>query len=364
MNDVFLELKVSKTYKGGFHLQVDAAFPSGVTAIFGPSGSGKTTLLSCIAGLDSPDEGEIWLDGTPLFSSKRKLNMRPDKRHIGYMFQENLLFPQYNVWENIQFGYKLTPLERRKIQPEQLVDLLEIESLLERHPQNLSTGERQRVALARALATSPELLLLDEPLSSLDIGLRGRVLRYLKDLHRRLDIPMVYVSHSISEVLAIADTALVVSNGRQIAFDAPHKVLMEPFVHSLVDAGSLENLLDLQIVETSSRDGLSCAKLGDDAVLWLPAVGPHIRSGDTISAAIRAGDIIVAVDRPNRISARNVLKGRVLGIHKVDSSMLLYADVGRILLVEVTLDALESLDLFEGQEVYLVIKSSSIAVLD
>ena len=364
MNDTFLELKVSKAYEGGFHLEVDAAFPRGVTAIFGPSGSGKTTILSCIAGLDSPDKGEIHLQGTPLFSSKGKLNTRPDRRHVGYMFQENLLFPQYNVWENIQFGYKLTPPERRRIHPEQLVELMELGSLVDRRPQKLSTGERQRVALARALATSPDLLLLDEPLSSLDIGLRGRVLRYLKDIHRSLAIPMVYVSHSISEVLAIADMALVVSNGRQLAFDAPHKVLLEPFVHSLVDTGSLENLLDLQIVETSSRDGLSGARLGDDAVLWLPAVSPQVRPGDTISAAIRAGDIMIAVDRPGRISARNILEARIQGIHKVESSVLLYADVGRLLLVEITPDALDSLGLFEGQGVFLVIKSSSIAILD
>ena len=209
MNDALLDLRVHKTYPG-FTLGVNASFPPGVTAIFGPSGSGKTTILNCIAGLSTPDEGEILLHNRPLYSSSRGLNLRPEKRRVGYMFQESLLFPHYRVRENIFYGFKLTPPGRRRIEPEQLVELLELRPLMERHPSSLSTGERQRVALARALAASPELLLMDEPLGSLDIALRGRILRYLKELHRHLAIPMVYVSHSISEVLAIADMALVI----------------------------------------------------------------------------------------------------------------------------------------------------------
>ena len=361
MNNAFLDLKMSKQYPG-FSLEVDTSFSTGITAVFGPSGSGKTTILNCIAGLSTPDKGEVRLHARPLFSSSEKVNLRPEQRHVGYMFQESLLFPHYRVRENILYGFKLTPPERRKIELEQLVELLELAPLMERRPSNLSTGERQRVALARALATSPELLLMDEPLSSLDVALRGRILRYLKDIHRELAIPMIYVSHSISEVLAIADSALVISHGRQLAFDEPRKVLLEPYVHSLVETGSLENLLDAEIVEHRSGNSLTGAKVGD-ALLWIPGVSPHIETGATVSIAIRAGDIIVAVDRPERISARNILKGRIEGIHRVEGDVLLYADVGTPLLVEITLEALDALELHEGQEVYLVIKSSSIVVL-
>ena len=362
MNDSFLDIRIHKAYPG-FMLEVDASFPAGVTAIFGPSGSGKTTILNSIAGLIAPDGGDIYLHNKPLYSSSGKVNLRPEQRHVGYMFQESLLFPHYRVRENILYGFKLTPPERRKIEPDQLVGLLELGPLLERRPANLSTGERQRVALARALATSPELLLMDEPLSSLDVALRGRILRYLKDIHRELAIPMIYVSHSISEVLAIADRALVISRGRQLAFDEPRKVLLEPYVHSLVETGGLENLLDAEIVEHSPGNSLTGAKIGD-TLLWIPGVPPHIGTGDTISIAIRAGDIIVAVDRPERISARNILKGSVQGIHRVGSNVLLYADVGTSLLVEITPEALDALGLCEGQEVYLVIKSNSIVALD
>ena len=361
MNGAFLDLRLSKAYPG-FKLEVNASFPPGVTAIFGPSGSGKTTILNCISGLITPDQGEIYLHDRPLFSSSQKINHAPEQRHIGYMFQESLLFPHFRVRENILYGFKLTPPERRKVEPEQLVSLLELGPLMDRRPSNLSTGERQRVALARALATSPELLLMDEPLGSLDIALRGRILRYLKEVHLKLDIPLVYVSHSISEVLAIADMALVISRGRQLAFDEPRKVLLEPFVHSLVEMGSLENLLDVRVVEHGSGNSLTSAKIGD-TVLWIPGVPPNIGTGDTISVSISAGDVIVAVDRPSRISARNILKGCIQGIHRVESKVLLYTDIGAPLLVEITPEALDALELREGQEVFLVIKSSSILVL-
>ena len=362
MVDAFLNLRVLKTYPG-FNLEVEATFASGVTAIFGPSGSGKTTILNCISGLATPDEGEISLGGRLLYSSSTGLNLRPEERRLGYMFQESALFPHYRVRENILYGFKLTPPELRKVEPQQLVELLDLGPLMDRRPSNLSTGERQRVALARALATSPELLLMDEPMGSLDIGLRGRILRYLKDLHRRLAIPMVYVSHSISEVLAIADRALVISKGKQLAFDEPRKVLLEPFVHSLLGAGGLENLMDVKVVEHGSTNSLRAAKIGD-TILWVPGLPPDVVNGDTISIAIRAGDIILAVERPSRISARNILRGRIEGIHEIEDSVLLYADVGALLLVEITPEALTELELREGQDVYLVIKSSSIMVLD
>ena len=362
MDDSYLELRLRKTYSE-FQLELYVSIPTGITAVFGPSGSGKTTLLNCIAGITTPDEGDIRLRDRSLFSSVSKINLGPERRRVGYMFQDGLLFPHYRVRENILYGYRMTPPERRRVEPEQLVELLELAPMMERRPATLSTGERQRVALARALATSPDLLLMDEPLGSLDMALRGKVLRYLKTVHQELAIPMLYVSHSISEVLAIADRALVISRGRQLAFDEPRKVLMEPFVHSLVETGSLENLLDMEVVEHRSGNSLTGARAGD-AVLWVPGVRSGTREGDTLSVSIRASDIIVAVEEPTRISARNILKGRIQGIHRVGDYVLLYADVGTTLTVEITPDAVSELELEQGQEVFLVIKSSSILVLD
>ncbi len=358
----FLELAATKRYPT-FELRVDASIPPGITAIFGPSGSGKTTVLDCIAGLRHPEEGEIALNGRMLASSAGNIRLRPEERRIGYMFQEGFLFPHYSVIDNISYGYKRTPRERRWIQPEQLVELLDLGSLLERRPANLSSGERQRVALARALATSPELLLLDEPLSALDMGLRGRILRYLKTVHRDLSIPMLYVSHAISEVMAIADMVLVISHGKQMAFDQPRKALLEPYVHSLVGPGSLENMLDGHVEEQQPGGSLTAVKSGE-AVLWISGIPREMGHADPISVAIPARDIIVALDAPSRMSARNVLRGCVESIHPMDASVLVYADVGTSIAAEITPEALESLGLREGQDVYLVIKSSSIMALD
>ena len=362
MGAATLDVRMRKSYPD-FTLEVEASIPHGITAVFGPSGSGKTTLLNSIAGLVVPDEGSIVLGGRTLFASQGRVNLRPERRRVGYMFQESLLFPHRSVWQNILFGYNLTPPEQRRIEPDRLVGLLGLEALVDRRPVNLSTGEAQRVALARALATSPELLLLDEPLAALDLSLRGRVLRYLKDVYRELGIPMVYVSHNISEVLAIADRTLVISRGRQLAFDHPRKVLLNPFVHSLVEAGSLENLLEVTVSGRGPGNSLVGARLGD-STLWIPAVPPQVDDCDVISVAIRAGDIIVAVDRLEGISARNILEGRIQSIHRVGGAVLLYTDVGAPLLVEITPEALESLGLREGQDVFLVIKSNSIMVLD
>ena len=354
-----LDLRVRKCY-AGFNLSVSASVPSGIVAIFGPSGSGKTSLLNCISGLVSPDEGEISLRGQILFSSSQGINLPPEQRRIGYMFQESLLFPHLKVRDNILYGYNLTSPSIRRIDPSQLVTLLELDPLMDRRPENISVGERQRVVLARALATSPNLLLLDEPLASLHMGIKGRILRYLKAVHRDLSIPMLYVSHSMSEVLAIADKAIILDNGRQIAFDEPRKTLRDLGTTPTMESVSLENLLDVEIMEHRRSNGVSLGMV-DGTTLILPYVDEKV--GTRISISVPAAGIILAVRRPEGISARNVLEARIEGIHALGTGILVYARINELWLVEITPDALTDLDLYEGQKVYLVIKSSSIIPL-
>ena len=355
-----LDLQFRKTYPD-FTLSVSTSFPAGIVAVFGPSGSGKTTILNCVAGLLTPDEGEIALKGQTLFSHAEGINLSPERRRIGYMFQESLLFPHLTVKENIHYGYKLTPTHMRRIDPSHLVEMLELGPLINRRTPSLSAGERQRVVLARALATSPDLLLLDEPLANLHVSIKGRILRYLKAVHGELSMSMVYVSHSISEVLALAHKVLVLDRGRQVAYDEPRRLLGQPVAVPVVHTESLENLFDVTVSEHRPASGISLANLGD-TVLALPHLNHEV--GKVISIAIKASDVILAAERPRKISARNILEARVDSVHLMGYSVLVHAHLEEPWVIEITPDALANLDLKDGGSIYLIVKSSSIMLLD
>ena len=346
---------------GDFALECEARFGDGVTAIFGPSGSGKSTLLNSIAGLVRPDVGEIRFRGEALYSSNEGINVPPEIRRFGYVFQDSALFPHMSVSDNIHYGYKLTPREDRRIEPSQVVELLQLKRLLDRGVSNLSGGERQRVALARALAISPRLLLLDEPLASLDGGLRGVILGYLKRIRHELDIPMIYVSHSISEVMALADNALVLKDGKVVAFGQPSEALVMPEVSAFAQFDTLENFLDGVVGKRYDDEDLAELEVGNASLL---AVGVKRNEGESLTVSIRAGDIIVSRQIPPQTSARNAIRATVSEIHAVDSRVLVYADIGTRVVVEITPNSLEALGLREGTEIYLIIKANSVIPLE
>ncbi|MDE2310249.1 MAG: molybdenum ABC transporter ATP-binding protein, partial [Betaproteobacteria bacterium] len=207
-----------------FVLDVDLELPArGITALFGPSGSGKTTLLRCIAGLERTTDGllrvhdEVWQDGANFLPAHR--------RPLGYVFQEASLFPHLSVRRNLEYGMRRIPPVERKVQSEQVVELMGLSRLIERDPAHLSGGERQRVAIGRALLSSPRLLLMDEPLSALDVASRQEILPYLERLHGELEIPVIYVSHALDEVARLADHVVMLEQGCVIASGAPSEIL-------------------------------------------------------------------------------------------------------------------------------------------
>lgn len=362
MSEAFLNLQFCKSY-ADFTLELDVSLAVGITAIFGPSGSGKSTTLNCIAGITSPDSGSIELWNRRLYMSGsrfRGINHPPEKRRVGYVFQDGLLFPHLRVRENILYGYNRTPKNRRHLKPGKLVEMLELESLLNRMPNTLSGGERQRVALARALAASPEVLLLDEPLASLDMPFRGRILRHLKAIHHDTGIPMIYVSHTISEVMVLAKQALVLANGKQVALDTPQKVLHQAPVLPLVDPVHLETLLEGQVIAHHPDSGTTEAEFGG-FTLWLPTIDRNVHEPITVSVA--ASDVMLAAEAPKGLSARNVLKATISALDRVGDTVMVTTDAGSPILAEVTPEAVSSLELQHGSEVYLVLKASSIVVL-
>ncbi len=360
MNPQVAHIAVTKRFPE-FTLDCDVTFEAGTTAVFGPSGSGKTTLLNCIAGLTRPDSGRITVMGTTLFSASERRVVPPEKRRFGYVFQSSALFPNMNVRKNVLYGYGLTPVGQRTSDPDQLFDLFDLTRLLDRSVDTLSGGERQRVALARALATSPRLLLLDEPLASLDVAFKGAIIRYLKRVRQELRTPMIYVSHSVSEVVALAEELLVLSEGKPVAQGPPSEVLVRPDVGTMADYGALENLLDATVVERRSEQGLSVIDVGG-VELSAPEIdaGP----GDLLTVSVRAGDIILTLDVPTRISAQNILPGRIEAIHSQGPRVIAHVDVGVVLVVELTPRAVADLGLREGAQVYLIVKSNSVLALD
>ena len=353
-----LSFDLVKRYSG-FTLACSGELKEGVTAIFGQSGSGKTTLLNCIAGLVTPSEGEITALGRRIYSSRDRINLPPERRRFGYVFQDSALFPHMTVWQNIVYGYKLTPVEQRRIDPEQLVELFGLDRLVDRGVTHLSGGERQRVALARALATSPELLLLDEPLSSLDVRFRGVIIQYLRRVWRELRTSMIYVSHSISEVLAIAGSALVLSGGEVVAYASPHDLAANPDVVTTADYAALENLVEGEVVSGPDEDGLTRIRIGRVELL---APGVEAQPGEQVMVSIRAADVIIALEASTMMSARNVLPARIEEVHAVGGRALVYADIGIRLAAEITLGSLRGLGLKPGGEVQLILKTTGIVV--
>lgn len=360
MTDPIAIIDVVKRY-AAFTLECAVTFRAPVTSIFGPSGHGKTTLLNCIAGLARPDDGVITVLGTTVFSTADRTRVPPEKRRFGYVFQDAALFPNMNVRKNVLYGYNLTPPALRDANPDQLFDLFDLEELLDRRVDTLSGGERQRVALARALASSPRLLLLDEPLASIDAAFKGVIIRYLKRVRDELGTPMIYVSHSVSEVAALAEDMLVLSKGRPVAQGPPSEVLVQPGVGAMTDYGALENLLDASVVDLAPEQGLTTVDVGG---VTLAAPYADASTGDLVTVSIRAGDIILTLDVPSRISAQNILPGTITELHVHGPRVLARVDVGVELVVELTPRAVTDLALHRGAPVYLIVKSNSVLLLD
>ena len=293
---------------GNFQLEIDHTVTEKVTAFLGPSGSGKSTLLNCVSGILNPDDGELLFSGQTLYSSQQKRCLPPEKRHFGYVFQEGYLFPHLTVQQNILYGRPHRPNGNNQIDFNTIVDILEIGELLDRYPSQLSGGQRQRVAIARALGMSPRLLLMDEPLTSLDAGLKNRILPYLYHIKGAFDIPLLYVTHSISEVMALADEAFLLSDGRITACGEPHELLASPSALPVAQMTGVENILALPVVVASEERGVTELALGEQRLM---VSYTETEPGATMPIAIRARDIIVALDPDLRMSARNILRGTI-----------------------------------------------------
>lgn len=346
--------------RGDFSLEVDFHAPvPGITALFGRSGCGKSTLISLIAGLLSPDTGRLQIGEDVLLDTDRHFEVDARHRRIGVVFQDARLFPHLSVLGNLQYGAKRLP--RGSATPigfDDVVAMLGLDTLLARRPHQLSGGEKQRVALGRALLAQPRLLLLDEPLASLDLARREEVLPYFEKLRDTLAIPIVYVSHQFDEVLRLATRVVLLDAGRVLADGDLAAVSRHPALREIVGPDAVGAVMG-GVVERVDAAGLTLVRVGDaEFVVDEPAA-----LGQRIQIQVLARDVIVAASRPSGLSVRNVVAARVVSVTPdVGRAVLVELDIGRTatLLARITSRASQELKLSSGMQVWALVKAVSL----
>ena len=346
-----------------FHLKVNATLPAqGITVVFGPSGCGKTTLLRCLAGLErSPTgtmilENEVWQDET------QGIFLPLSQRPVGYVFQEPRLFPHLNIRSNLLYGWKRTLPEARKISLEHVVQILDLESLLHRYPNRLSGGEQQRVAIGRALLTSPRLLLMDEPLSSLDMQRKREILPFIQRLDTEFHIPVIYVTHALQEVVQLAQTLLLLKEGTVAGSGPLEKVFSQLNLRQLIPESHLGAVIDTHVAEHDEEYGLTKLQFAGGQ-LSVPHQDRSI--GEFVRVQILAKDVSIVSSQPAfQSSVLNVLEATVQEIGPVDSGhpfVDIKLDMGVPLLATITRKSLTTLKLHPGQRVYAQIKTVALS---
>jgi len=345
--------------RGEFTLSASFAAPTpGVIALFGRSGSGKTTLVDLIAGLLPPDEGEVQLAGTVLTDTHRGIAVPPEQRRIGYVFQDTRLFPHFTVTGNLRYGEKRAGQGPHYIRFDEVVDLLGLATLLKRRPHELSGGERQRVALGRALLSQPQLLLLDEPLASLDAARREDVLPYLERLRDWLAVPMVYVSHQFDEVLRLATYLVLLEAGQVLAAGSVGELSLRPELRAVVAPDLVGAVLDGLVTAVDVAGGTVALAVGSGRLQVSLRDAPL---GARVRVQLLARDVILATQPIQGLSVRNALLGTVTEIIPDESAdVLVKVDVGGpIVLARITEAARQALRLRAGDAVWALAKAVS-----
>jgi molybdate transport system ATP-binding protein len=353
--------------RSSFVLDVAIVIPPGITIVFGPSGAGKSTLLDCIAGLLKPDAGRIEIAGEILLDVERRIDVPPAKRKIAYVFQSLALFPHMTVEQNVAYGLAHMPAPDQALRVKAMLEAFRVEQLAKRKADEISGGEQQRVALARSLATSPRVLLLDEPLTALDEGLKKSIMEDLRRWNAAQNIPILYVTHSRPEVDALGERVILLDEGKIVSTGTPHEVLDAPRRSSLAHASGFENLFSGVVTEPREADGVMRVQLVRGAC-EIETPLSYAAAGTAVKLAIRAGDILLATERPYGLSARNIIAGRIISLEQRGTmfvaQVVAVADGFVIFTVHLTLGAKRALALEVNRPVWLVIKTHSCHVLE
>lgn len=349
-------LELNFTQRLGDHtLKINAQLPArGITAIFGVSGAGKTSLINAIGGLTLPQEGRIVLNDRLLCDAASRLNLPPEKRRIGYVFQDARLFPHYRVKGNLEYGMA----KSMRPQFDSLVALLGIGELLSRFPASLSGGEKQRVAIGRALLTAPEILLMDEPLASLDLPRKRELLPYLQKLAGQVKIPILYVSHSLDEIIQLADNVLVLDNGEVKALGTLENVWASSAMRPWLPRAEQSTVLKVQLLEQHPHYAMTALSLGDQHI-WVSRVDAPQKT--PLRIRIQATDVSLILQPPVNSTIRNVIPAQVAELLDIDGQIEVKLLVGQSeVWARITPWARDELMIKPGMWLYAQIKSVAI----
>ncbi len=345
---------------GAFAVDVTFDATDGITALFGRSGAGKTTVINAVAGLFKPDAGRVSFGSETLFDHDAGIFVPPNRRRLGYVFQDARLFPHLSVLNNLMFGNRYTAPGAAGPTLDEVVDLLGLSALLERAPATLSGGEKQRVALGRALLSHPRMLLMDEPLANLDGPRKQAILPYLERLRDGpLRLPILYVSHAVDEVTRLADRLVLLHNGQVSAQGPLYEVMSDPSAVPLLGVREAGAVIDARVT-SHAADGLSTLAISAGQ-LELPGVQAAV--GARVRIRILAQDVILSRIRPEALSSVNILPVTIEKVHPGDgpgAAIALRAGDDRIL-ARVTARAVAELGLVEGIACYAILKATTVA---
>jgi len=351
------DLTIHKRF-GDFQLEVAGRSDARVLGIVGPSGSGKSTLLNVVAGFVRPDEAHVVV-ADQAFASHGGPGVPIRRRGVGYVCQEPLLFPHLSVRGNLRYGQGA---HGHGPTFDEVVDLLDLRPLLTRRPVTLSGGEARRTAIARAVLSAPRVLLLDEPLAGLDAELAARTLALLHRVKSAFHIPTLYVSHTTSDVVFLCDEAWQLEGGRLVGRGAPRELLADIRARHTPTPSDLRNYF-LARRDRGGADGGCVFRVGDQRLVLAEPPNAPCASTEIALLTVHASDMILAREKPNRLSARNILNGRVVGVSERDGDVLVTVDVGERWVVRVTPAAVRDLRLAPDVDLFVIIKASAISAV-
>ena len=352
MNNV---IKINKEL-GNFKLNVNLELVEGINCLFGPSGSGKTSIINCIAGLIKPDFAQIVINNVILNNTKHNYFCPVHKRNIGYVFQDSRLFPHLNVIQNLSYGEVLSKDKKKNFYKKSIIKLLKLEELLNRYPYNLSGGEKQRVAIGRALLSQPKLIIMDEPLASLDYTKKNELLSYIAKVYSKFKIPIIYVSHSSTETFLLGHKINFINNGKLIY--AGKKVdAFNYFNKNNIDSKA-DNFFQGKVVIVNKEDNLTKINIQNQSVIVFTK---NFNIGEEVLVRISASDLIICKNLPKEISALNYLHLELSSVKAYKNLVILYFKFDEALLkAHITKASFKKLKLKKMDLCFILIKAINI----